>query len=377
MASKETTAQPNTDFKNNPTSIVRSMNKANKSQTSQALIIQTYSNSVLQQPPVDFKDDPSLKSLQARINDGLEMAQLHVNHYTDVILPAIIGNISNIGSYYALHNSVASTLPEGSTEEEWITALNTLKTESVKYQKKTVSTVTMINTLHDNLVSDVNTFSTTVKDLNSAVDGDNGVLDSINDQLSSLQSDISVAIAGVVLSTLSILGGVFMIVVGSVSNFITAGTTIPLIVGGIGMVAGGISGETAASIKLAGFNSAKSDLLSKECKLKEEVKLATGMLSGFTSLRDKARDAVTASKEMEHAWQSLSDDLGTIISDLTNGIISTGQIRKVLLADANEDVQTLLVGIDIIKEQMAGVHNIVAKKGETVSEAILATAKGK
>eukprot|EP00800_Vazella_pourtalesii_P008122 TRINITY_DN2158_c0_g2_i3.p1 TRINITY_DN2158_c0_g2~~TRINITY_DN2158_c0_g2_i3.p1 ORF type:complete len:289 (+),score=33.06 TRINITY_DN2158_c0_g2_i3:204-1070(+) len=285
-------------------------------------------------------------------------------------------NISNIFNYYALHNSVAINLPEGSTEEEWITALNTLKAESVKFQKKASDTVTMLNTLHDNLVSDVSAFSTTVKDLNSAVSGDNGVLDSINDQLSTIQNDIDGAIAGVVLSALSIVGGVFMIVVGGVTDFITAGTTTPLVVGGIGMLAGGVTGETVASIKLAGFNSAKGDLLSKESKLKEEVKLATGIQNGFTSLRNKARNAVTASKEMGNAWQSLSDDLGTMTSDLTNGILSTGQIRQLFLTDANEDVQTVLTDIGIIKEQMAGVQNIVAKKGETVSEAILAVGKG-
>ena len=79
---------------------------------------------------------------------------------------------------------------------------------------------------------------------------------------------------------------------------------------------------------------------------------------------------------MGNAWQSLSDDLGTMTSDLTNGILSTGQIRQLFLTDANEDVQTVLTDIGIIKEQMAGVQNIVAKKGETVSEAILAVGKG-
>ena len=328
MASKEIAAQPSFDSKNNPNNVALSMNKANKSQTSQALIIQTYSNSVLQQPAVDFSGNPRLLPYETSINNGLARAKLHVNAYTDTILPAIIDNMSHIRNYYALHNAVATTLPEGSTEEEWIIALNALKSTSLEYQVKARNTVTMLNNLHGKLVHDASTFKTAVSDFNSAVEGDNGVLDSINDKLSSIQENIDAAIAGVVFSTLAIVGAIFMICVGSIADFVTAGTTTPLVVGGIGILVGGATGEVAASIKLAGFNSAKAALLTREANLKEEVKLATGIQTSYTSLRNKARNAVIASKEMENTWQSLSDDLETLIGELKSGMTNAGQVER-------------------------------------------------
>lgn len=105
-----------------PKKAAKGVNEANKLQSSQALIIQTYANSVNEQPAVDFSGDPSLKTYQDQINSGLTTAQNHANNYLNVIQPSIIenianiANIANIGNYYALNNAVANTLPEGSTD---------------------------------------------------------------------------------------------------------------------------------------------------------------------------------------------------------------------------------------------------------------------
>ena len=56
---------------------------------------------------------------------------------------------------------------------------------------------------------------------------------------------------------------------------------------------------------------------------------------------------------------------------------NAGQVRTLFLTDANKEIQTIIADIEIIKGQMAGVKNIVAKKGQTVSEAILAALEGK
>ena len=75
------------------------------------------------------------------------------------------------------------------------------------------------------------------------------------------------------------------------------------------------------------YSSSTTDSQS-EANLKEEVKLATGIQTSYTSLRNKARNAVIASKEMENTWQSLSDDLETLIGELKSGMTNAGQVER-------------------------------------------------
>jgi hypothetical protein len=359
----------------NPAQAAKGMNDANKAQASQTLIIQAYANSVNEQPPVDFAGQAHLATYEKQINDGLTAAQAHANNYLNVIKPAIRTNISAIENYYALHNAVATTLPAGSTEAQWTQALTTLQVESAKYQKDAKVVVTSLQTLHGNLTTDTASFSSTVTDLNTAVTGDNGILATDDKELASIQGKIDGAIAGIVTSGLAILGGVFMIIVGSVEDFITEGTTTPLIVGGIGVVIGGISGETASAIALKNLNDAKASRLTEEAKLKTEVKLALGISSAYQSLSTQVKNAVDAATAMENAWGFLSSDLGSMISDLQQGVQNAGEIRTIFLTAANTEIQTVITDINTIKGQMDGVTTIVAKKGQTVGDAIVAAAQ--
>jgi len=358
-----------------PTKAAKDINAANKGQSSQALIIQVYANSVDEQPNVDFSGEPHLAIYQTQINTGLATAQGHANKYLNSIQPSIIQNIANIGNYYALNNAVATILPEGSTEAQWIENLNALQTQSAQYQKDANVIVTSLQNLHDNLTTDAASFAKTVSELNAAVNGDNGILESDKKELSSIQGKIDGAIAGIVTSGLGIIGGSFMIAVGGIADFVTAGTTTPLVVGGIGVLAAGIGGEVASAVTLKSLNDEKAKLLTEESTLTAEVKLATGVSSSYQSLATQVKNAVDAATQMENAWEFLSSDLGSMITDLKNGIKSAGQIRTLFLTATNTEIKTVITDIDTIKGQMAGVTSIVAKQGQTVGEALVAAAQ--
>jgi len=337
-------------------SSAQGIDSANKAQSGQALLIQTYANSVLEQPMVDFAGEAHLETYQTQINTGLTTAQTHATTYLNVIQPEIITNISNIGNYYALHNAVATTLPEGSTEAEWVASLTALQTESGTYQTEANDVVIALGTLHGNLTTDAASFAATVNELNIAINGDNGILASDDKELSKIQGEIDAAIAGIVLSGLAIVGGTFMIVVGSVADFVTAGTTTPLIVGGIGIVAGGVAGDVASGISLKNLNDSKAKLLTEESTLKVEVKLALGIKGGYQSLSDQVGKAVEAATEMKNAWGFLSSDLGNMISDLNNGIKSAEQIRTIFLTAAQTEVNKVIADIATIQGQMTGAQ---------------------
>ncbi|MEA2206556.1 MAG: non-hemolytic enterotoxin [Blastocatellia bacterium] len=358
-----------------PTKAAQGINTANKAQSSQALIIQVYANSIDEQPAVDFSGEPNLATYQTQINTGLATAQTHANNYLNVIQPNIIQNIANIGNYYALNNAVATTLPEGSTEAQWIESLTALQLQSTSYKTAANGVITSLKTLHDNLTGDTASFAATVSELNSAVNGDNGILASDDKELSSIQGKIDGAIAGIVTSGLAIIGGGFMIAVGGIADFVTAGTTTPVVVGGIGIVLAGAGGEVASAITLKSLNDQKAKLLTEESTLKAEVKLATGISNGYQSLLTQVKSAVEAATQMESAWEFLRSDLGNMISDLQNGVQNAGQIRTLFLTAANTEVQTVITDINTIKGQMAGVTTIVAQPGQTVGEALVAAAR--
>ncbi len=360
---------------NQQSTAAKAIGSANLAQTGQALIIQNYANSVNEQPPVDFSGDAKLAAFQTQINAGLTTAQGHANTYLKTIQPAVIQNIADIGNYYAINNAVLTTLPVGSTDQQWVEALTALQIQSAQNQRAANGVTTSLQTLVGALTADTTSFATTVSELNAAVNGDHGVLTSINGQLSTIQGQIDGAIAGTVVSGLTIVGGGFLIAVGSVAEFVTAGTSTSLVLAGVGIAAAGVGGEVASAITLKNLNDEKANLLTEEANLTAEVKLATGISNGYQSLGNQVTAAVTAATQMENAWSSLSADLGAMISDLQNGVTNAGTLRTIFLTAANTEVQTVITDITTIKGQLAGVTNIVAAPGQTVGEALVAAAQ--
>jgi non-hemolytic enterotoxin B/C len=201
---------------------------------------------------------------------------------------------SSIGNYFALHQAVATTLPPGSTVQKWTAELGVLRTEANKYKKDATTVVAALQALQANLSTDAASFKRTVSDLNATVNGDNGILERDDKQLADIQSKIDGAIAGIALGALGIIGGVFMIVVGTVADFVMAGTATPLVVGGIALIVAGISTDVGAGIALAGLNDQKAQLLTEESTLTTEVNLALGVSSSYQSLSNQVSAAVEA-----------------------------------------------------------------------------------
>ena len=351
------------------------INATNRQQMGAALIVQTYANSVLAQPEVDFSGIPGLSSYQTEINDGLTTAQEHANYFLNTMEPALILNMSNCENYYQLNDALPTTLPTGSTVDQWTTELTAVQTQSTAYQVAAAQMVTDLQSFRDELATDTQSFASTVQSLNSAVNGDNGVLASISDQLSTIQGEIDGAIGGIVVSALTVAGGVFVICVGAIADFVTAGTSTGAVVGGIGLVAAGVGGEAGSITALVTLNNSKSALLSEKSELTTEVQLATAVSSGYAALANQVGNALTAASAMANAWSSVESDLGNLISDLNNGIQSADAVRSLFVTAANGEIKTLLTDIETIKQQMDGIQVQVAAPAQTVSNLITLVAK--
>lgn len=344
------------------------LDQASKNQSSQGLLVQSYCNSVIAQTPVDLGEFKNLEKYQEGVNQGLNTAKGHAQDYLMNIQPLIITSVNSISNYYGLYDAVATTLTPGSSMKDWMDALNAMQDQSGQYKKDADLVVSRLKALNIDLGNDTASFAKIVSDLNIAVNGDNGVLQSIDGQLGTMQSKIDGAISGVALSGFAIMGGIFMIVVGAVADFVTAGTSTPLIIAGIGVVAAGIGGEVASAITLKNLNDEKNNLLMKKSSLTAEVNLALGMSSAYGSLKNQALAATNAASQMSNAWGSLSGDIGNLITNLEKGKDNDGFMRQVFLRNANTTIPKILTDTDIIKKQMAGVVSLQAPKGKRVGD---------
>lgn len=360
---------------NNTIDAANGIDKSTKSQSAQGVQLQTYCNSVLAQPTVDLSADKNLVKFQDQINNGIGGAKTHANEYLNTIQPLIITNVANIANYYGLHQAVATSLPVGSSKSEWVNSLNLLKDQSTQFLSDSQSVASQLKTLNTNIGADAGNFTTIVSNLNAAVNGDNGVLHSLDQDLSAIQSKIDGAIAGAALSGVAIAGGIFLAAVGGIADFVTAGTSTPLVILGAGLIVAGVGGEVGSAIAIKNLTDQKTQLLQEQASLTSEVKLALGMSNGYSALGSQAQAAMQAATQMSNAWDFLSGDLSSLITDIQKGILSTDQLRKIFLTAANSVIQNVIADTNIIKQQMAGVSINPVPQGQTVGNYLVSLAQ--
>jgi len=245
-----------------------------------------------------------------------------------------------------------------------------LKEQAEEYKKLSNDTKLIIVKLHNNLTTDATNFSTIVTNLNSKVDGDNGVLAELNKDINKINAAIDGAIAGIVVGGLLVVGGVFVTAVGAVSTFVTAGTSTPVVIGGVAMMVAGAAGITAGAIILHNSLNSRDSLYQKRSHLKCEVRIAQGISAGYLGLKNQASNAVTAATQMGNAWDALAGDLGSLAHNLDKGIISADSVRQLWLTAANTTVKTVITDVRTIKAQMAGVSTLSVPRGTTIANFI-------
>jgi uncharacterized protein YukE len=206
--------------------------------------------------------------------------------------------------------------------------------------------------LNSNLATETALFKSTVTKLNSAVNRNNGVLATINDNIGSIDKSIAGYNTDRALNGLAIPGGVFMIAVGKITDFVTAGASTPLVVGGVAVLAAGIGGEVASAETLKNLYEEKSGLLQQRSTLTAEVNLASGICSGYKQLATQVTSAMQAVTQMNNAWQSLGSNIGNMLQQLQRGIVSPDVLRGLFLDASNNLIPAITSDISIIKRQM-------------------------
>ncbi|HIH4763668.1 HBL/NHE enterotoxin family protein [Serratia ureilytica] len=344
------------------------INDGMNTQSSQALHIQTYCNSVRQQIPVDFERFPNLREIQRQINTGLATAKQHANHYLNDIQPLIIRNITNIQDYFETQNLLSTVMPSGATKEQWLSALSMVSDKAREYQEVSANTRRTIGSLNDKLIIDSNNYQLIVVNLNNVVNGNNGVLEQLNRDIDGINAAIDGAIAGIVVGGLLIIGGAIVTAIGAVAGLVTAGTSTPVVMGGIAMMTAGAGGVIGGAIVLDKSLSAREKLYRDRSQLNSEVLVASQIGSGYQGLQTQAQSAVTAATQMSNAWDSLTSELDILNANLRKGIIDDSFLRQLFLTASQTSVTKVLDGTKIIKQQMAGVVVREVPANQTIAD---------
>jgi ElaB/YqjD/DUF883 family membrane-anchored ribosome-binding protein/predicted DNA-binding protein YlxM (UPF0122 family) len=317
--------------------------------SSSGLVLQSFCNSTLQQPNINLSSVEELTELQDDINAALANSKKHANEYLNDINPRIIKSLSDLKSYFTVFSSVPVTLPQDATVEEWTTTLLVLKGITETNLRNSEEIVASLNELRDNLRSDANAFNKLTQQANESVNGDEGELQEISDELKEIDASIKSQITLIVGESLAIAGGVIIIGIGAYAGSAEA------VVGGVVAVGVGVTGLAASSIELSNLYDKKRELLQTKSKLETEINLLSTIDVALGNIADQTENAALATEDIIKTWEELSSNLDGLIDDLNNGIISTDDARTFFLNSANNEIAEIQDAINNIQLKLAGV----------------------
>ncbi len=242
--------------------------------------------------------------------------------------------------------------------------------QAQSYQSTSQNLVAALKNLTSELDADKSNFDTIVQNLNSAVGGDNGVLATLNAQISQVDSQIHNDEIGMITSGAGIAGAIFTIFIAAFLDVFTAGAATGIIIGAsCALVTSAIGEATAAGLYASALNT-KQTLLFEQNQLTAEVKTANGICAGYQSLAIRVGSAAEAAEAMTNAWSNLTADLSGYITDLSNGTMSSDDIKELFVTAAENDIPEIINDCNEIKSQMDNVSIVNNGKNKSIADVV-------
>lgn len=337
---------------------------------SAGLIVQSYCNQVLQQPDIILP--ASVIDKLPPVNTYLKDARSHADSYLRTVQPKIIQVVTDVGGYsdqftsfYMLINDRLQDWKGGdqSAKDDAVALLQQLQNAIDEKKQNVIFVTNDIGSFLSNVNADTSNFNTASSRADVVILGSEGVLASLDQQIGELDKQIAGAATGVALSGLAILGGVFVVCVGAVASFVTAGTSIPVVIGGVALIVAGAAGLTASSIVLANAINTKGNLLQQKAELNASLKFLHDFKSTMGQLSSSASMAATQLTNMQNAWTILGNNMGNVVKALDNAR-TYDQLPitvQAYLNTANKQWTTVQKNVQTIEQQMTGVQTTVLK----------------
>jgi hypothetical protein len=332
--------------------------EATKTVISQSLIVQSYCQKLLMQAPINFGGATKLKDSEDKINKGLRKAQDNAHFYLDVLQPKLIQALMNVKHFAIREKVAAQSIRIADSMDDILKYIKRPLESAEKYEQDAKDVLEGLKKFKRQLAEDAALYQGVVDELNTLLDGEEGLLEGYQTELKKIEGsiiDMSLLIAS---GGLAILGGAFLIAVGTISSFVTAGTSLHLAAAGGIMLLGGIGVTAGGSVALAGLLDQKSALVNSSNTVKQQAKVAREYVTAFEDLRRGAHDSVEAVQPMINGWTQLAVGLKSLYDELsaTSSDDSISLAQDYFASYIDGQMNSIMVSIDNINAQMAGVE---------------------
>lgn len=374
----------------NLSGVVKEIDEAYEKVLLHVLLAQGQANALLEQGEILFPQEVGLNHYTGRINDALLRAKDEAGHYLNNYLMALYQNAGNLLNCFVLQSSLFRNLSEASPKEQWMQSFMVLKSAMIRYHENIVAMKNLLDKLIGRTTTAIDALKKEGNRFNEYFNGDNGILNMLDDNLKSVDDKIfGYTTLGSISAALAI-GGIVVVVIGSLyspevarleylDTELTSQETYLLInkkVIATGFAVTGLSpaGYIASAVEVNRLYHEKCMIMIRESRIKVEVRLVLGVANNSEELGKQIGIIFANTKKMESSWLNLISEIKGLELALKKGDISPAQCY---LAFKGSDavITTTTQHINNMKKAMAGVTIVKTKKNQKMGDAILETVR--
>ncbi|MEU8581941.1 HBL/NHE enterotoxin family protein [Streptomyces abikoensis] len=321
-------------------------------------LVQSYALSVTQQANLNLSgsDNSQVRAYAVGINAELGKAADTARRYLNTVQPQSMALLAQSRNFFALQGAFAQILDQQQNlpANQAAQVLIALRDEVGKLRDKAQHYATAMQNLRDAFGDNGREFASYAAKLNSVVSGDQGILNQLDDQLRQVNAQISTSSTRNA-NGLAILGGLALMAVGVLGAVFTGGLSLGLTIGGGALLVKGM-GRTNGQA-LAQLYNQKSEILKRQQKIRDEVKLLQVCQAGLTDLGKQAGQAATAAQTVANGWDSLKGSLESVASNVELASQATMPLlRQVFVGAARSITPDILNRITIMENNLTSTQ---------------------
>ncbi|MFC4511585.1 HBL/NHE enterotoxin family protein [Streptomyces ehimensis] len=326
-------------------------------------IVQSYALSVTQQARLDLSrsDNSQIRAYAAGINQELDRAANTARTYLNNVQPQSMALLAETRSYFALQGAFVDILQQNLPPNTVAQLLRAIRDDVGRLRDKAQQHATSMQGMRDAFGANGREFASYATKLHSVVGGEQGILKQLDDQLKQVNAQIH-ANSSRAANGLAILGGLALIAVGVLGAVFTGGLSLGLAIGGGALLVKGM-GRTNGQA-LAQLHDQRGEILRRQQRIRDEVKLLQACEAGLTSLGKQAHEAAAAAQSVANGWDSLKASLGSVADYVDRGSQTNVAVLRELYLRAADGVTP-----DILNKVSAMENNLTTAQVVTNSSA--------
>jgi Bacillus haemolytic enterotoxin (HBL) len=296
------------------------MKSQTQSTSSAKLVVDAYCSTVLEQPALAIDKVPELSGHQVT-------AKQNATNWQTTVAPLLIQTNTdlldfahNFSSFYNPLYTLAQNIDAGNNRAQFIQGLQILTGNIQDKQTRSQNALDKLTGFRALVITDQANFTADIATGNSVYEGDQGLIQQLQNRNDALQSAMSQDLTIIGLGATAVVVGGLAIAVGLLAEIPTAGASTVIVAAGIVFVAGG-----SVAMGLAGKNytdSAKEYAQNLTTIAQDQAEIAAlhGAGDQLTKLVTANQGAVGALDTMVKTWQTLGTEFNGVIDQLQHHV---------------------------------------------------------